>query len=74
MEENKKFPSELRMDIVSKDWVVIATGRAKKPGDFSKGKTKRKYKSARKCPFCDISTQKKPTAVFCDGKKLILQI
>ena len=26
-----KFPSELRFDLVSKDWVIIATGRGKRP-------------------------------------------
>lgn len=35
--ENKLLPeSELRQDIVTGDWVVIATGRAKRPEDFSK--------------------------------------
>ena len=28
--------SELRQDIVTGDWVVIATGRAKRPEDFAK--------------------------------------
>lgn len=28
-------PSELRQDLVSGDWVVIATGRAKRPDDFA---------------------------------------
>lgn len=35
--ENKKgvsYESELRQDIVTGDWVVIATGRAKRPDDF----------------------------------------
>lgn len=27
--KNKKFPSELRYDIISKDWVIIATARGK---------------------------------------------
>jgi len=70
MEENKKFPSELRMDVVNKDWVVIATGRAKKPGDFAKEKKKRKFRPSRKCPFCDISSQEKPEVVFINGKKV----
>ncbi|MEK7181581.1 MAG: DUF4921 family protein [Patescibacteria group bacterium] len=36
--ENKKtasYESELRQDIVTGDWVVIATGRAKRPDDFA---------------------------------------
>jgi UDPglucose--hexose-1-phosphate uridylyltransferase len=36
--ENKKsasYESELRQDIVTGDWVVIATGRAKRPDEFA---------------------------------------
>ena len=33
-----KFPSELRYDTVSRDWVVIATGRARRPETFKKEK------------------------------------
>lgn len=58
------------MDIVSKDWVVIATGRAKKPGDFKKEKRKREEIPSKDCPFCDISTQNKPTLVFSEGKRI----
>lgn len=36
-EKNKKnCSSELRQDIITGDWVVVATGRAKRPEDFSK--------------------------------------
>ncbi len=38
MEEEKKkieYHSELRQDIVTGDWVVIATGRAKRPDEFA---------------------------------------
>ena len=31
MPEKIKFPSELRFDLISGDWVIIATGRAKRP-------------------------------------------
>ena len=34
--KKKKFPSELRLDLISKDWVVIATGRAKRPETFKR--------------------------------------
>src|SRR3989344_4826406 len=47
----KKFPSELRYDIVSKDWVVIATGRAKRPLDFQET-TKEVVQNV--CPFDDL--------------------
>lgn len=68
----KKFPSELRMDIVSNDWVVIATGRAKKP-EFFKAEKKEKLNTPQKdCPFCNIETQRDPTLVFLHGKKIPL--
>ena len=49
-----KFPSELRMDLVSEDWVVIATGRAKKPEAFKKGKQATEATPKKNCPFCKI--------------------
>lgn len=50
-EEN---PSELRQDLVTGDWVVIATGRAKRPEDFaSHKKTEVKEISEDACPFCN---------------------
>ncbi len=68
--EKDKFPSELRQDLVSKDWVVIATGRARRPSSFKKEK-KATHKGTKKdCPFCKIKTQKEPTLVFSKGKKI----
>lgn len=66
-----KFPSELRLDIVSGDWVVIATGRAKKPKMF-KSERKRRIEETpqEKCPFCQIETQEKPFLIFSRGKKI----
>ena len=54
MTKKLKFPSELRMDLVSGDWVVIATGRAKKPGAFKKEKRILEKTSDKNCPFCKI--------------------
>ena len=65
-----KFPSELRFDLISQDWVVIATGRSKRPETFKKGKRKGKEQSPKKCPFCKIETQEKPTLIFNKGKKV----
>ena len=48
----KKFPSELRMDLVSNDWVIIATGRARRPESFSEDKKIKKINSKKDCPFC----------------------
>lgn len=47
----KKSISELRQDIVSGDWVVIATGRGKRPDEFSQQK-KRVFRQPKEtCPF-----------------------
>ena len=74
MKNNKKkktkFPSELRMDIVSKDWVIIATGRSKRPETFKKEKHERGETPKKDCPFCQIRSQEKPILVYQKGKKV----
>ena len=65
-----KFPSELRMDIVSNDWVVIATGRAKRPETFKDEKSAGKKDSKKDCPFCNIETQEKPVLILDKGEKV----
>ncbi|MCX6759285.1 MAG: galactose-1-phosphate uridylyltransferase [Candidatus Nealsonbacteria bacterium] len=65
----KKFPSELRFDSLSKDWVVIATGRARRPETFKKERRAKEKLVQEQCPFCKIDTQKKPTLIFVQGKK-----
>ena len=72
MDKPLKFPSELRFDLVSKDWVVIATGRAKRPETFRKEKRYDEEISEAACPFCKIETQEKPVLVFAEGKKAAL--
>ena len=64
-----KFPSELRFDLVSQDWVVIATGRAKRPETFKK-KTKEEEAPQESCPFCKIETQERATLIFSQGKEI----
>lgn len=68
-----KFPSELRYDIVSKDWVVIATGRAKRPETFKKERRIAEKVPKKLCPFCQIEGQEAPTLVFFKGKKISLR-
>jgi len=69
--KNYKFPSELRYDLGSKDWVVVATGRAKKPEMFKKEKKEReRMKFKKDCPFCQIQTQENPTLIFSNGKEI----
>jgi len=50
--EKKKFPSELRLDLVSNDWVVIATSRARRPETFAKKERIKDEVSKKDCPFC----------------------
>ncbi len=61
---NKEFPSELRKDLISHDWVIIAKGRAKKPKAFSKQKRKKSKMKEKDCPFCNIKTQKDPLLIY----------
>ncbi|MBI4359336.1 MAG: galactose-1-phosphate uridylyltransferase [Candidatus Nealsonbacteria bacterium] len=65
-----KFPSELRLDLVSQDWVVIATGRGKKPEMFKTETRKESRVSARDCPFCRIETQEKPILIYRRGERM----
>lgn len=44
--------SELRQDIVTGDWVVVATGRARRPDDFARlDRPKEKPQPRKNCPF-----------------------
>jgi len=71
MEELKeKFPSELRFDLVSMDWVVIATGRGKRPETFKKEKNRQEAIPESQCPFHDIKNQQTPVLFFANGKKV----
>jgi len=65
-----KFPSELRFDLISQDWVVIATGRARRPETFKREKRIKKEVSPKLCPFCQIQTQEPPTLIFSQGRKI----
>ncbi len=68
-----KFPSELRMDLVSEDWVVIATGRARRPETFKKEKRTSEKVSKKTCPFCKINGKERPSLVFSHGKKVLFK-
>lgn len=69
-----KFPSELRFDLISKDWVVVATGRARRPETFKKERRKIEKVSRKLCPFCQLGTQRKPNLIFSQGEKVPLKI
>ena len=70
---NLKFPSELRFDLISKDWVIIATGRAKRPETFRKEKRKIEEVPREQCPFCNLKNQEKPVLIFNKGRKIPIQ-
>lgn len=65
---NQKSPSELRFNLVSKDWVVIATGRAKRPETFAQQKREEETKSAGDCFFCDLKDQQPPVLEYKNEK------
>ena len=71
-----KFPSELRMDLVSNDWVVIATGRARRPISFAKQKKKEKIILKKDCPFCQQKNIKDVIAkrAYDDGSWFVISI
>ncbi len=72
--KKNKFPSELRFNLVSGDWVIIATGRAKKPTMFKQKKRKEIEIPKKVCPFCNIIPQSKPLLIFSESKKISLPI
>ena len=53
VEKSKKATSQLREDLVTGDWVVIATGRGKRPDDFNRDDDVAKLEDPSKCLFCD---------------------
>ena len=61
--------SELRFDLGSRDWVIVASGRAKKPGSFKK-KKETKTPRDKNCPFCNILTQEKPVLIMNKGEEV----
>lgn len=66
----EEFPSELRYDTVSGDWVIIATGRAKRPESFRFSQRKKVKLPKKKCPFCNITAEEKILLIYSQGKKI----
>lgn len=70
MTENKKqkkeSTSELRQDLITGDWVVIATGRARRPEDFSKTERDKSDPGLEACLFEDPekSGQEKDVLIY----------
>jgi len=55
-----KKETELRYDLLTDDWVVVAPGRAKR---F------REKNPLGVCPFCEIESQREPALVYSNGVK-----
>lgn len=56
---------ELRYNIATREWVIIATDRAKRPEDFAgKATPPLKDDSAANCPFCSGRESKTPAETF----------
>jgi len=56
---------ELRLNLITKEWVIIATERAKKPGTFKCRGAKKSLPSLEStCPFCPGNEAKTPDEIF----------
>ncbi len=69
--------SELRQDLVTGDWVVIATSRSKRPEEFAvKEKIKEQENSEKKCVFChpDETDQEKSILIYENGSDWSLRV
>ncbi len=74
MKKDNKFTSELRFDIASKDWVIIAPSRRKKPRRQKEKKDKDKKEDvlfSKNCPFCVLDNQEKPTLIMNKGEEVL---
>ncbi len=61
--------SELRKDIISGRWVIIAAERSKRPDDFRPAAAEKKMEPAAFCPFCPGNESKTPPEVYSLRKK-----
>lgn len=51
--DKKGRPSQLRQDVITGDWVVIAVGRGKRPDDFKESEPAIKDDNPDDCLFCE---------------------
>ncbi len=66
-EEN--IPSELRLDTVSSDWVIVARTRGKKPNAFKSIAPQAKIEQ-KDCALCKIEDQLPPVLIFTRNEKI----
>jgi UDPglucose--hexose-1-phosphate uridylyltransferase len=56
---------ELRLNLITKEWVIISTERAKRPEDFkSRNRKKSLPHFVKTCPFCPGNEAKTPQEIF----------
>lgn len=57
---------QFRQNFITKEWVIIAPERSKRPDQFAKGTEKRKERPRHdpKCPFCPGNENQTPPSVF----------
>src|SRR4030065_239778 len=55
--------SELRKDIISGHWVILASERGKRPDDFRPARLEQKEEVPAFCPFCEGNESKTPPEV-----------
>lgn len=68
---------ELRFNLITKEWVIIATERAKKPGTFKCRGIKKSLPSLENiCPFCPGNEAKTPDEIFriSDGEQWKIRV
>lgn len=59
---------QFRQDFITKEWVIVAPERAKRPDQFRKPKEKKeKPEHDPNCPFCKGNEDKTPNAVYTQG-------
>ena len=71
--KEKEFPSQLRFDLANKDWVVVATARAKRPKTFYFPKRKIIKADRKNCPFRHLTLRDNILTLFSHGKRVSLK-
>ncbi len=56
--------SQLRQDISTREWVIIATDRAKRPKDFTEKEAEVRETTSANCPFCEGNESATPPEVL----------
>ncbi len=56
--------SELRLNLITREWVIIATDRARRPDEFAAQRRKQKPPDAAGCPFCPGGEELTPDEIM----------